>query len=205
MAENKRIGELEDAVKDRDRRIAELREEIDELRDLVTRQRENADDFHSVIDSWAGAFDMVQTEGGAWTNGPFVEQHNRLCDAYSDLVRRWNKYVPLINGRRQNVGRPLQASEAQCEHVLTLHKAGHSLRAIADETSLGLPTVRTIVGKKTGTDRTTTRHRERIDITQLAATLKRQRRGREGLPRRAQRVIEETEKLSKEARGLGRA
>ena len=89
MAGNKRIGELEDAVKDRDRRIAELREEIDELRDLVTRQRENADDFHSIIDSWAEAFDMVRTDDGDWTNGPFIEQHNRLCEAYTDLVARF--------------------------------------------------------------------------------------------------------------------
>jgi hypothetical protein len=146
MAENKRVVELEDAVKDKDRRIGELREEIDELRDLVTRQRENADDFHSVIDNWAEAFDMVQTEDGAWTWAPFIDQHNRLCDAYSGFVHRWNnKYLPLINRGRQPVGRPLQASEAQVSEVLKLRKRGASLRGIADETLLGLPTVRTIV------------------------------------------------------------
>ena len=37
--------------------------------------------------------------------------------------------------------------------MLKLHKAGKSLRGIVDETSLSLQTVRTIVGRKNGTDR----------------------------------------------------
>jgi hypothetical protein len=37
---------------------------------------------------------------------------------------RWNKYLPLINGRRQPVGRPLAASEAQQAAVLKLRKGG---------------------------------------------------------------------------------
>ncbi len=43
-----------------------------------------------------------------------------------------------------------------------MHKAGKSLREIAEETSLGLRTVRTIIAKGNGTDRTTIKHLERI-------------------------------------------
>ena len=59
-----------------------------------------------------------------------------------------------FHGQHQPVGRPLQASEAQCEHVRKLRKVGKSLRWIAEETSLTLSTVRTIVSKADGTDRT---------------------------------------------------
>ena len=49
----------------------------------------------------------------------------------------WNKALPLINGHAQPVGRPLTASEAQQAPVLKQHKAGKSLRWIAEETWLG--------------------------------------------------------------------
>jgi hypothetical protein len=79
-------------------------------------------------------------------------------------VRDWNKYLPRINGEPRNVGRPLAASEAQVVQVLKLRQQGYSLRDIADETSLGLSTVRTIVAQKNGTDRTSKRHRQRIEL-----------------------------------------
>ncbi len=47
--------------------------------------------------------------------------------------------------------------------MLKLHKAGRSLRWIAEETSLGFSTVRTIVDKGSGADRTTRKHRERVE------------------------------------------
>ena len=106
---------------------------------------------------------MVQTESGNWTWRPFWDEHDAVIDDYNDLVGSWNKYLYLINGRMQPVGRPLAASEAQCETVRKLRKAGKSLRWIAEETTLGLNTVRTIVGKANGTDRTTKHHRARID------------------------------------------
>src|SRR5438046_8020082 len=111
---------------------------------------------------------MVQTATGSWTWGPFWADHNAVIEEYNDLVRRWNKYVPLIN--RQDVGRPLAASDAQCAQVLKLRKAGGSLRGIAEETSLGLNTVRTIIGKANGTDRTTKKRRGRIVPDKQAAT-----------------------------------
>jgi hypothetical protein len=42
----------------------------------------------------------------------------------------------------RNVGRPLEASEAQRAQVLKLRKGSMLLRAIAEEVSLGLQTVR---------------------------------------------------------------
>jgi Helix-turn-helix domain of resolvase len=199
--DNKRIGELEDEIKHRDRRISEPREEVDELRDLVERQRENVEDAASVIEHWEETFEMVLTEGG-WSWGPFWEKHNKLIDAYQDLVQKFNKYVHLFNSRLhgQNVGRPLAASEAQVALVLKLRQQGTSLRNIADETSLGLSTVRTIVGRKDKTDRTSKRHLERIGSKELTIPWKRQKRTGDSLPRRAQKVVEDAETLAKESR-----
>jgi hypothetical protein len=79
----------------------------------------------------------------------------RIADLEDALKQRDRRIVELKHDldeatvRPRNVGRPLAASEAQCATVLKLHKAGTSLRAIAEETSLGLRTVRTIVdGRK---------------------------------------------------------
>src|SRR5262249_41560490 len=151
----KTVGELQDELKAKDRRIEELREEIDEQRDLTRRLREKVEDAIAVVDRWAETFDMVQSESGGWTWGPFWDEHNKLVDEYNALVRNWNKWVPVINGRTQPVGRPLAASEAQCAEVLKLHKQGRSLRGIAEEMTLGLNTVRTIVDQRRGSDRTT--------------------------------------------------
>jgi hypothetical protein len=72
-------------------------------------------------------------------------------------VRRWNKFVPIINDRKRPVGRPLAASDAQVATVQRLRKAGRSLRSIVAETSLSFATVRTVVGKMDGSDRTSRR------------------------------------------------
>jgi hypothetical protein len=209
MAANKRIGELEDEIKARDRRIADLRTEIDEQRDLISRLREHAEDYDTMIEQWCETFHMVMTDDGAWTWQPWWNKHNKLVDNYNELVRNWNKYLPLINGRTQPVGRPLAASEAQCADVLKLHKQGRSLRGIADDTNLGLNTVRTIIAKKNGTDRTMKKHRQRVerialDRTQLASG-RRQKRTGDALPGQAQRVVEAGQKLIKEAKGLGKS
>ena len=167
----KTVGELEDELKRKDERIEELRAEVDEQRDLIKRMEEHADNYVNTMESWKESFGMEQTERGTWTWEPFWDEHDQLIADYNDLVRRWNKYLPKINGDLRNVGRPLAASETQVEQVLQLRKQGYSLRGIADETSLGLNTIRTIVAKKNGNDRTTTKHRrrleERIDLEQI--------------------------------------
>jgi hypothetical protein len=214
-----RVGELQDELKQRDRRIEELRQEIDEQRDLIRRMEESIEDADNVIERWKETFDMTQTESGGWTWEPFWDEHNALVETHNDLVRRWNKYVPVINDRTQPVGRPLAASEDEQGRVLKLRKAGKSLRWIAEETELGLGTVRTIIDKANGSDRATRRRwqkvhpgevwRERtyepigrIDNRQLAARWKRQKRTGDALPKQAQRVVEEGRDLIKEAKGL---
>ena len=98
---------------------------------------------------------MELTDDNCWTWQPFWDEHDNLVDKHNDLVKRWNRIVPIVNAGSRDVGRPLAASDAQVAAVLKLHKAGKSLRGIVDETSLSLQTVRTIVGRKNGTDRTT--------------------------------------------------
>ena len=121
-------------------------------------------------------------------------------------MRRWNRAVPIINASTQDVGRPLAASEAQVAAVLKLHKAGKSLRWIVDETNLSLRTVRTIVDRKRGVDRTTKARRERIEIDKhQRAHWKATKRTGDALPKRVEKVIETGNALVTEAKGLGRA
>jgi lambda repressor-like predicted transcriptional regulator len=96
---------------------------------------------------------MVQTESGGWTWAPFWNEYDALIERHNDLVRRWNKFVPLINDRKPPIGRPLAASEEERDLVLRLRKAGKSLRAIAEEAEVGFSTVRTIIDKANGSDR----------------------------------------------------
>jgi DNA repair exonuclease SbcCD ATPase subunit len=206
--DQRRIEELEDKLKDREERIAELRDEVDELRDLVTRLREQGEDYHSSIESWCEAFGMEMKEDGLWTWKPFWNEHDALLAKYNALVRDWNAAVPILNHRQRNVGRPLAASEAQVAEVRRLRKAGRSLRGIVEDTNLGLPTVRTIVGQMDGRDRTSQKHRgrlERIEISrEQRAEWKRQRRTGAALPKRVNAFLKDGHALSKEARGLGR-
>src|SRR5262245_1594538 len=132
MARKKTIGELRDELKQRDRRIEELREEVDELRDLVRRMEENIGEHTDVMDRWCEGFYCVKTESGGGTWKPFWEQYGNLVSAYNELACDWNKFLPVINGRSRPVGRPIGASEAQFAQVLKLHKAGKSLRWIAE-------------------------------------------------------------------------
>jgi hypothetical protein len=202
----KTVGELEDELKARDRRIEELRREIDEQRELISRFRDHAEDYDSCMERWRETFGMQMTDDGKWTWEPFWDEHWKTVDDYNDLVRDWNRFLPLINGHPRPVGRPLEASEAQVAEVLRLRKTGRSLRGIADDTSLALHTVRTIVAKSNTTDRTTQKHRERIGLDRFRlASQRRQRRTGAALPRQAQRVVEAGQKLIKEAKGLGRA
>jgi uncharacterized coiled-coil protein SlyX len=170
-ATNKRIGELEDELKARDRRIEELRSELDEQRDLVRRMEEQVEDADNVIESWVETFGMEMTTDGAWTWQPFWQEHHKLVDRCTELTHLWNKYEPRLRGELRNIGRPLAASASQQAAALRLNKAGMSLRAIANELTLSLQTVRTIVAKANGTDRTTRRHRRRLSEVELDTLL----------------------------------
>ena len=208
MAKSERVGQLEDQLKARDQRIGELHIEVDELRDLVRRFEEQDEDEIHAIESWVEALRCERADDGTWSLGPWWEAHKERVEKHKALVREWNQYVEEFNrgGIKRPVGRPLQASEAQCSDVLKMRKRGASLRDIADETSLGLPTVRTIVGKKAGTDRTSSRNLKRIEIDRLkAAAWKRTVRTIDDMPRRAHQLVKNRRALLTEAKGLGRA
>jgi hypothetical protein len=196
-------GWFRDELRGRDRVISELRSELDEANDLLRKFSDHADDYNTTLENWRETFDMVLTDEG-WSWAPFWDKHNDLVDRYNNLVRRWNKVIPLIDGP-QDVGRPLAASEAQVAEVLRLQKAGKSLREIAFYTSLGLGTVRTIIGRNNGTDRTSKKRREKIETDRHErAHWKSRKRTGDALPKQVQAVIETGKALVQEAKGLGR-
>ena len=200
------IGWLRDQLRQRDRSNAELRAGRDEATDLINRLREHAEEYDTVMEAWREAFDMEQTEAGSWTWKPFWEERAKIIEDYNKLVSRWNKYVPLINVSTQEIGRPLAASEAQAATVTKLHKTGKSLRWIAEETGLGLRTVRTITGRTNGTDRTSKARRQRIEVDKFRRTRwKTQKRTGDALPKRVDQFVKSGEALVKEAKGLGRS
>jgi hypothetical protein len=184
-----------------------LRREIDEQRDLIHEMQERVEGSNRIIESWIEAFEMEPGGNGVWEWKRSFVEGAEWAEKYSDLVREWNRFVGEYNSviRPRNVGRPLAASEAQVEQVRRLHKRGMSLRAIVDETSLSLRTVRTIVEQAEGCDRTTLRHLKRIDPDRRRLTAWRARkRTRDALPRRINETLAEGRELVKRAKGLGR-
>ena len=116
--------------------------------------------------------------------------------------------MPFFNTKTRNVGRS-GGKRGASRGSPQVGKAGRSLRGIADDTSLGLDTVRTIVSKMDGNDRTTQKHRDRLERIEIdrqqIAQWKRQRRTGDALPKRVQTALERGRALAKEARGLGKA
>jgi hypothetical protein len=207
MTPEDRIAELEDALKEKERRLQELKADLDKANDLIERQREHVQDSSDLIDSWIEAFDMHLNAEGVWEwRASFAEGHEWF-GKYVALAKQWNQIAPEYNAvvapRRRNVGRSVAASDAQRQTVLKLRKAGQSLRAIAEETSLGLNTVRTIVDQRDQRDRTTIKHMERIrrDMGEERTWLSR-KRTRDGLPRRINALQQQSVELQKEAKGL---
>ena len=73
--DSRRIGELEDEIKQRDRRIAELKQEGDELRDIVHRMNQSIlEDARNVLEQSRDVFDMELTDEG-WSWKPFWDEH----------------------------------------------------------------------------------------------------------------------------------
>ena len=57
-----RIRELEDALKEAERRVAEMRAERDQAFELVEQMKEHVSDVDALIDSWIEAFEMQLSE-----------------------------------------------------------------------------------------------------------------------------------------------
>jgi hypothetical protein len=85
--------------------------------------------------------------------------------------------------------------------VRKLHRVGRSLRGIGDETSLGLQTVRTILDRDSGRDRTTVKHLQRIDPGRFREEQWRVRT-RAALPKRITETVEQGRDVVKAAKGL---
>jgi hypothetical protein len=211
MAERTR-EELEGALDLAEHRIRELRKEIDDQRDTITKMRENVEDLLALNHDWAEVFDMPLSEDGkrTWSGDLFnqLAQVSRLHDEHEELLRDWNRLVTKWNasGLTEPLppGRPMKASADEQQMVLEHHAAGLSLRAIADETGLSLRSIRTVIGKATGTDRSTKRE-AKLRTRRLKAERQRAWRQRrasiEALPRRLNEALEtgaELVKLAKE-------
>jgi hypothetical protein len=202
-ADQQRIADLELLLRVKDERIAELRNEVDEGRDLVRRMEEQAKEHDEYLESFISAFDMELDDKGFWRWGSFVSDYNANVEKFNGLREKFNKLVVAYNRYAippQSVGRPLAASEAQQAQVLKHHKAGKSSRWIAEEMTLSRRTVTTIIGKHSGNDRTTAKHRQRLGLEpkvkdwRLAAIAR--------LPKRATAHLEKGRELLKEAKGL---
>ncbi len=209
--------ELEDELKQRDRRIAELRNELDELRERNQTLRTNAQEWREQFESWKEAFGMVLTDDGMWSWEPLVDEHDKAIDNYNALLRDYNKLVrdynglvreKLEDGTLRDRGRPIAADEEQRRIVYESYEEGRSLRECADDAGVGLQTVRTLLGKIDGTDRTSRRTSKyrKIDIDRhRLAGQKARKRTRDALPKRLHEQDKKTVELLKEAKGLGRA
>ena len=154
---------------------------------------------------------MQQNEHGTWIFEPWQselwEKHKALWEENQLLVRQWNKFVPEYNAnlRPRERGRPLAASEAQQKDVVKRRKAGSSLRKIAVATSLSVQTVRTIVEKAEGRDRTSKRTNEvrRQAFDRLrAASFRARKKSRNRLPQQIDEQLRTGEALLKAAKGL---
>lgn len=202
-----RVAELEDLLRQRDDRIKELTAERDEERERVDEMREHVEDARAMIDNWIEAFDMQLDDDGNWSYAEWLDDAEAMIERYRDLLAEWNRAVGLFNSvaARRNVGRPLAAAPAQVAEVLRLRAAGGSLRGIAGDTGLSLATVRTIVDRKAGTDRTTRKHYERIHVDRAEAKRSRARkRTRDGIPKRIGEVLARGQELVKAARSRDR-
>jgi hypothetical protein len=92
--------------------------------------------------------------------------------------------------------------------VKGLRLDGRSLRGIAEDTGLSLDTVRTIVGKMTGSDRNMKKHARRLGLEPIkiererVSMWRRQKRTGDALPKRVNALLKASADLQKEARGV---
>jgi hypothetical protein len=90
--------------------------------------------FHEYAQDMKSYFDSVEEIESDEENA--YDWASEITDKHNALARRFNRVTGYLRER----GRPLAASEAQIETVLTMHKKKLSLRAIAEHTNLGLRT-----------------------------------------------------------------
>ena len=207
-----RIRELELDLERQDEQIKELRQERGEAYDLVDDMRDRIEDSNALIDSWIEVFQMQQDENGIWIfdrkQSDLWNNHQELQERHRKLVRDWNRFIRNYNATvaPRQVGRPIEASDAQVKEVRKLRKSKSSLRAIAERTNLGLRTVRTIVEQDQGTDRKSKQAnllRKREFDRMKAADYRARKKARGQLPARIDQTLKRGKELVKAAKGLG--
>ena len=207
MDSDRRITELEDALKQREKQLAELRKDRDADGAVIADMISQVQDADAMIEQWIAAFDMVQDDNGNWSWGEgLVAAFEIVYARHQDLLRKWNamvaEYNAVVAPKRRNFGRPLQASPKQQQDVRERRKRGDSLRTIAEDTALSLRTVRTILGKADGTDRATLARLQRIAPDKFAEARERMRqRARKSLPRQITALRRQSADLIKRAKG----
>ncbi len=198
-----RVAELVDDLRQRDDKITELRDDLDEQRELNGKMREHLEDRKAIMDNVIEAFGMEHVGDHMhfrYAPGDVADKYNELLGDYNNLVGRWNREFA---GR--SPGRPLAASETQVDEVRRLRKDGLSLRLIVAETNLGLRTVRTIIEKDAGTDRTSKREaekRKRMFDKMRAREWRDRKRSLDQLPKRIAATQRDGDELIKAAKGL---
>jgi predicted transcriptional regulator len=210
-----RIYQLEDLLKQRDHTILELRAERDAAYALVAEMKEQIQDARENRERWIDAFNMVRNDKGKWEWSEQmtheIHQSMRTSNELALIRQRWDEIVPKYNAavapKLRNLGRPLQASKAQRADVLARRKAGQSLRSIADDTNLGLQTVRTILDVNCGVDRSRwARLRRNAPLDKMErleqAKLRRLLRARLTLPAAINAIEGEAAELLQRAKGL---
>jgi hypothetical protein len=200
------LFELTAELKQCQTKIKELTKERDEAQKLVDEMREHTEDHDRLIDQWIEVFEMQKGESGKWIFDPgylqWWDEDTRLHGEYMKLIKDWNKFVTRYNAtvNPKPIGRPLAASEAQQKDVLKRRKAGASLRALAEATSLSVRTVRSILAQKKRTNKL-----RRIEFDrQRAAAYRARLRGRNALPQQITEHLKAGAELIKAAKGIGR-
>jgi len=208
MNENlpERIAELEAELKQRDAKIKDLTKERDEAQELVDTMREQVESGNDMIEQWIDVFEMQQDERGIWI---FDSSQSELWESYDELLKHhkktvdhWNRYLSQFNAiiNPRPIGRPLAASDGQQKDVLKRRKAGNSLRAIAEATSLSVRTVRSVLAQKKRTNKL-----RRLEFDRhRAAAYRARRRGRDQLPEQIAEQLKSGANLVKAAKGIGR-
>src|SRR5262245_54120750 len=198
-------GELEDELKRAKERIAELRDEVDDQRATIRELDTHLKEGDEYLENFITTFGMQlhqrddRTSYWTWTDSGYATDLDELDDKHRKLIRKYNDLCDDFNRRfvPLNIGRPLAAGKGQKEAVLKLRADGSSLREIAQETGLGVRTVRTIVDQKNGTDRTTRKHREKAYEREKAIGKNTGKMTRALLPKRITAHLEKSRELLK--------
>ena len=118
MDSDKRIVELEETLKQRDKQLAELRSDRDADGAVIADMISQVQDADAMIEQWIAAFDMVQDDNGNWSWGEgLVAAFEIVYARHQDLLRKWNaivaEYNAVVAPKRRNFGRPLQAPSSK--------------------------------------------------------------------------------------------